>query len=214
MKRLFTIITLIVALFTGNSYDAAAQRLSNKELKEIEKESKKRCKQLKKEGWEPVALTITFERAMIKFNTYIAQDEENHIPLIGIAVGSNPKIGRENAMYSAIANYAARANAQVTGKLKSTMSSDMYGNSLQEIDRFGAEYESAVSARIGGLIKEHFTIMRETKTGAKEFNIYMSIDETEARKARKAAALEAQRRAKLETANLISEEFINQPVDR
>jgi hypothetical protein len=40
----------------------------------------------------------------------------NDLVLTGIAVGKNPKIGRENAMMNGITSYASRAKAQVVGR--------------------------------------------------------------------------------------------------
>lgn len=48
---------------------------------------------------------------------------------------------------NAITSYAGRAKAQVVGKMKSLVSSDASAVSEEEIDKFGAAYESAVNAK-------------------------------------------------------------------
>lgn len=104
------------------------------------------------------------------------------------------KIGRENAIMNGITSYASRAKAQVVGKMKGLMSSEASSTPEEEIDKFGAAYESGVNTKIAGLVKQHLVLVKENKDGSKEFNVYMSIDEAKAKKAREEAALAAKNR--------------------
>lgn len=215
MKKIIAIFAAFVMLIAGGMGTIEAQQLTKQQEKAIQKDSKKRAKELKKAGWEPLASTQTMEYALLKYRTYIESDEENRIPITGIALGQNNKIGRDNAMHSGIANYAARAKAQVVGKLKSVASADANRTSQEEIDRFGEAYESAVNTSLGSLAKEHFTLVRIPKKkegNVKEYNVFMSIDETAARKAREEAAREAQQQASLGNLTEMVEEFIGEPV--
>lgn len=197
---------LLLTMVFGASATVMAQS------KALQKDVKKRVKELKKEGWTMLGSTTTMDYAVLKYRTYIEGDEDNRIELIGIAVGSNPKIGRENAVMTGIANYAARAKAQVVGKVKSLMSSDASKVSDEEIDKFGAAYESGVNTKIAGLVKQHFVLVRD-KDGKKEFNAFMSIDETAAKKAREEAAKEARRKAAVEDLSEEVDKFIGEPVE-
>ena len=201
MKKLLTVFTLLLAFAAAPVAMAApdAEPLSKSQTKAIEKDAKKRCKELKKAGWEPLASTTTLEYAMIKYRTYIESDEDNRVPITGIAIGRSNKIGRENAIHSGVASYAQRAKAQVVGKVKSVMSSDSHNVSQEEIDKFGAAYEAGVNTKMSGLVKEHFALVRTAKDGSKEFNVFMSIDEAKARKAREDAAREAKEKSHLGT---------------
>ncbi|WP_347284710.1 hypothetical protein [Paramuribaculum intestinale] len=190
-----------------------SESLSKSQTKAIEKDAKKRCKELKKAGWEPLASTTTLEYAMIKYRTYIESDEDNRVPITGIAIGRSNKIGRENAIHSGVASYAQRAKAQVVGKVKSVMSSDSHNVSQEEIDKFGAAYEAGVNTKMSGLVKEHFALVRTAKDGSKEFNVFMSIDEAKARKAREDAAREAKEKSHLGTLSEMVDEFIGEPVE-
>lgn len=215
MKKLFSLLTAVMLLFcvgTSTVY-AEVHQLTKKEQKAIEKDSKKRSKELKKEGWRPIVSTSTLEYSLLKYRTYLAEDEENRIPVIGIALGKNNKIGRDNAMSAGISNYAVRAKAQVVGKLKAVMSSDTNNTSQEEIDRFGAAYESAVNLSIGNLMKEHFVLVREDKSGNKEYNVFMSLDETDAQKAREEAARVAKEQSGLDELSQMVDEFISEPVE-
>ena len=69
-----------------------------------------------------------------------------------------------------------------------------------------------MNTRIAGLVKEHFVLVRTAKDGSKEYNVFMSIDETAARKAREEAARKAKEQASLGELSEMVEEFIGEPV--
>lgn len=207
MKRKFMYLMLVLAVLFGGVASVSAQS------KALEKDVKKRVKELKKEGWKLQASTTTLDYAMLKYRMYLEEDEENRIPLTGIAEGKNLKIGRENAIMNGITSYAGRAKAQVVGKMKSLMSSDAAAASEEEIDKFGAAYETGVNAKISGLVKQHFVLIRDMDNGKKEFNVFMSIDETQAKKAREEAALEAKKKTALGDLSEQVKDFIGEPVE-
>lgn len=206
MKKSFMYLMLVFAVLFGAVASVSAQS------KALEKDVKKRAKELKKEGWKMQASTSTLDYALLKYRMYMEEDEENRIALTGIATGKNVKIGRENAIMNAITSYAGRAKAQVVGKMKSIISSDA-SLTGEEIDKFGAAYESAVNAKIGGLVKQHFVLVKDNGDGTKEFNVFLSLDESAAKKAREEAAQEAKRQAALSDLSEQVEEFIGEPVE-
>ncbi len=207
MKRSFAFFALVCAILFGCVATADAQS------KALKKDVKKRTKELKKEGWKPLASSSTLEYAFSKYRTYLEEDAENRIELVGIAIGKNVKIGRENAIMNGITSYASRAKAQVVGKMKSLLSSSATDAPEEEIDKFGAAYEAGVNTKIAGLVKQHLVLVKDNKDGSKEFNVYMSIDEAQAKKAREAAALEARKNAALGDLSQKVEEFIGEPVE-
>lgn len=206
MKKSFMYLMLVFAVLFGAVASVSAQS------KALEKDVKKRAKELKKEGWKMQASTSTLDYALLKYRMYMEEDEENRIALTGIATGKNVKVGRENAIMNAITSYAGRAKAQVVGKMKSIISSDA-SLTGEEIDKFGAAYESAVNAKIGGLVKQHFVLVKDNGDGTKEFNVFLSLDESAAKKAREEAAQEAKRQAALSDLSEQVEEFIGEPVE-
>ena len=113
MKQRIINLLLLAAMILCGSTMVSAQS------KALVKDIKKTTKEWKKAGWTMLASASTMDYALTKYRTYIEGDEENRISLIGIAIGSNPKIGRDNATMSAVSNYAMRAKAQVVGKAKS-----------------------------------------------------------------------------------------------
>lgn len=206
MKRSFMYLMLAFAVLLGGVATVSAQS------KALTKDVKKRVKELKKEGWTLQASASTLDYAMLKYRTYMEEDEENRIAITGLATAKNIKIGRESAIMNGITSYAGRAKAQVIGKMKSVLSGDESSGSSQEIDKFGAAYEAGVNAKLGGLVKQHFVLVRERNDGTKEFNVFMSLDESKARKAREEAAVEAAKKAALGTLSEQVKEFIGEPV--
>lgn len=206
MKKNFVYLIVALVTFMGGATTAGAQS------KELKKMIKKVVKEKKKDGWTMLAGSTTLDYAMTKYHTYLEEDAENRIAITGIAIGSNVKIGRENAIMNGISSYASRAKAQVVGKMKSLMSADASTAGEEEIDKFGAAYESGVNTKISGLVKQHFVLVKTLENGKKEFNVFMSIDETKAKKAREEAALEAKKKVALQDLSQQVEEFIGEPV--
>lgn len=85
MKRSFAFFALVCAILFGCAATAGAQS------KALKKDVKKRVKELTKEGWKPLASSSTLEYAFSKYRTYLEEDPENRIELIGIAIGKNVK---------------------------------------------------------------------------------------------------------------------------
>lgn len=207
MKRVIMLMTLIFAILFGGSVMVGAQS------KAVKKDVKKRTKQFEKDGWKLLASTTTLEYALTKYRTYIEEDEENRMEISGVAEGKNVKIGRASALMDGITSYSTRAAAQVVGKMKGLMSGDNSSISQEEIDKFGAAYQMSVNTKISGLVKQHFVLVREGKDGKKEFNVFMSLDETKAKQAREEAAREAKQKAAMENLSEEVEKFIGEPVE-
>ena len=176
-------MSLVCAILFGCAATAGAQS------KALKKDVKKRVKELTKEGWKPLASSSTLEYAFSKYRTYLEEDPENRIELVGIAIGKNVKIGRENAIMNGITSYASRAKAQVVGKMKGLMSSEASSTPEEEIDKFGAAYESGVNTKIAGLVKQHLVLVKETRTAARS-SMYICLSmRPKQKKAREEAAL-------------------------
>ena len=207
MKRsLFSYVVVAMALLFGCVASAGAQ------TKEAKKDAKKRVKELKKEGWKLMTSTYSMEYVILEYNSYMAEDPENRIALTGIAIGQNPKVGRDNATMNAVTNYAGRAASQVVGKMKSIAQSTASEVS-DEIDKFGEAYEIGVNTKITGIVKQHFILYRDLGDGTYEYNVYLSIDESQARQLREEAAQQAAEQAKLKSLSQEVEDFIGQPVE-
>lgn len=204
MKKSFMYFMLIFAVLFGGVATAGAQS------KALKKDIKKRVKELNKEGWKPLASSSTLEYAFTKHRTYLEEDPENRIELVGIAIGVNKKIGKESAILNGITSYASRAKAQVIGKMKSLMSSSAPD---EEIDKFGAAYEAGVKRRLPGLVRQSLILVKDNKDGSREFNVFMTIDETKAKKAREEAALEAKKQTALGTLSEQVEEFVGESIN-
>ena len=133
MKKSFMYLMLVFAVLFGAVASVGAQS------KALEKDVKKRVKELKKEGWTLQASASTLDYALLKYRMYLEEDEANRISLTGIATAKNVKVGRESAIMNAITSYAARAKANVVGKAKSIEGQNI-STQGEDLDKFAAAY--------------------------------------------------------------------------
>lgn len=201
-------IVMLIAAFISFGVTTTASAQTKALLKDV----KKTVKQKKKEKWEMLTATSTMDYAFAKYRTYMEEDEDNRIALDGIAIGKNPKIGRDNAVNNAITNYAIRVAANVKGKVKSIASSD--ASAQEEIDKFGQAFESSVNTKIAGLVKQHFVLRRPMANGQYEYNAFLSIDRKAIAEAAKLAAKEALDAFKLQSLSDQVADFIGDAVDQ
>lgn len=204
MKKLTTIIALVCMAFVINATAVQAQS------KQLKKDSKKEVKQLEKEGWQMLSGSGTLEYANLKFRTYV-EENPDVTAIYGLAEGANTKIGRNNAVLNGIADYATRASAQVSGKIKTLASADNNQDRVRELDKFAEAYQTSVNQKIYGVVKQHFVIYREAGN-KKMFRAYMTLDEKEAKRAREEAYMEARSKADLEDLSEQVRDFIDEPV--
>lgn len=190
-------------------------KLDKKALKKIEKEAKNKAKEFKKNKWELVASSSTMETELAKYFTYLEEDPENREEIVGIAEGQSPNIARDKARMNALTSYASRAAADVVGKMKSMGSIDGLSGESEEVDRFGQAYEIAVNRHMPEAIREWFMIRQPLANGkGYTYNLFITMDEKAARKARKEAADEARRKANFQDLSTQVDEFIGQPVQK
>ena len=168
MKRSFAFFALVCAILFGCAATAGAQS------KALKKDVKKRVKELTKEGWKPLASSSTLEYAFSKYRTYLEEDPENRIELVGIAIGKNVKIGRENAIMNGITSYASRAKAQVVGKMKGLMSSEASSTPEEEIDKLNETLQEENIDPVNNV--KQVTISLTLKAGTSEVKSYNNID--------------------------------------
>lgn len=94
----------------------------------------------------------------------------------------------------------------------------LISNKIHYFRNFRIQKYTFVTCRFNGnkkikSVKQHLVLVKENKDGSKEFNVYMSIDEAKAKKAREEAALAAKKQAALGVLSQQVEEFIGEPVE-
>jgi len=114
-QRIFNVLLAIALVFCGTSVAFA-------QSKALAKDVKKTCKEWKKAGWSLYATASTMEYALTKYRTYVEADPDNHLVITGLAVGKNPKIGRDNAMMNGILPTVAIMKEQGGGCILNTSS--------------------------------------------------------------------------------------------
>ena len=121
MKKKFCVFALVCAL-----YCSVVKWQLLVHSPKLEKDVQEKGERVDQRGWKPLASSSTLWVCFfqISYRTYLEEDPENRIELVGIAIGKKCKIGRENAIMNGITSYASRAKAQVVGKMKGLMSSE------------------------------------------------------------------------------------------
>lgn len=204
MKQLLRIVCIACLAVIGVNQVTFAQS------KALQKDAKKESKKWEKEGWTMLTGSGTMEYANLKFRT-LCEENDEVVPLYGLAEGSNVKIGTQNATFSALTDYASKASSQVVGKMKGLGMANNSEGEIDETDKFGAAYEVAVKKKIQGLVKTHFVLVK-SDNGRKMFRAYLSINESEARKAREKAAEEARVSVNMKSLSDDVKDFIGESV--
>lgn len=183
---------------------ASYAELSKKELKQVQSESKKRAKQLEKDGYAIMG-TTTLETALIKHNTLVA---EGATPQMGYGRSKSKNTGRQMCLSSAMNEYVSREMSQIKGRTVN----DAFGNEVdtandEEFARFYSAFERLSQGEIQGELQESFTVIKTLPDGSYDFQMYLTVDEDRASKAR----MRAMRNAAVESG--LSEGYAKQLSD-
>lgn len=198
---------------TLEAKDQPQEGLTKEQTKALNKEVKAIVKQKKKENWQMVGSSTTLDYALQKHLQYIMEDPD-HVELTGTAVAKNPKIGRANAIQSALAEYAARAQAQIVGNAQSEASGNTTDDMLVESDIFTQHYATAVNQKINGIVSVSFVLCKEQKDGnGSVYEAFLTYDEKQAKRARAEAAAEAMKQSGRDTLSKQLQEAIEKPVE-
>ena len=176
MKRSFAFFALVCAILFGCAATADAQS------KALKKDVKKRVKELTKEGWKPLA--EFFYAGVCFFQVpHVSGGRSGKPHRAGRYCHRQECKNRQRECHNE-RHYQLCFQSQSTGcrQDERLMSSEASSTPEEEIDKFGAAYESGVNTKIAGLVKQHLVLVKENKDGSKEFNVYMSIDEPKQRK--------------------------------
>lgn len=155
--------------------------------KALERESKEKMTEFKKEGWKVCGTSHSLEVALLTH--YEGLKKEGAKEVVGVASAFvSENIGKQAAFNSAINEYARKAQSFVRGRVIS----DMFNNAddvPEEFDKFYAAYESMVAKEIKGELEPSFSVIRSKGKNQKgqevfEMRTYCIVNEAEASKAR------------------------------
>lgn len=181
MKKIISMITLVIAMVLMAQPCDAQNKVLQKELK---KEYKKKIKEYNKEGWKIFASSRSLEVALLKHYEKLDELGDNGYEMTGYASNLKSKnVGRQVAINNACNIYAREAGSSVKGRVLSDMAHDG-NNEMAEFDKFYSAYESLVEKEIKGEMQESYCIIKENKDGSSDIQVFFIINEDAACKAR------------------------------
>ena len=173
---------------------AANAEISKKDAKAIKKEAKAKLKEYKKEKWKVFASSRTLDVCVERHYTNLLELGENGYEVVGVATNIKSKnIGKQMALNNACIQYAQQLGSDVKGRIVSDMGGDQssWGGSPEEMDQFYSAFERSVEQKIGNVMRESFSVIRDLGNGTFEINSHFIVNEDAAAKARKEALEEA-----------------------
>lgn len=179
------IMMLLVALCMTLGASAAVE-LTKQQQKQVNKETKTKLKEYKKEGWKIFGSSSTLEGALTRhYSNLVAMDEDGH-EVVGVAGNFKSKnIGHQQAVNNACVNYSNEAGSTLKGRVVSDMAANGSDEAAaEEFDHFYAAYERLVEKEIKNEMTESFSIIRDKGNGVYEMQTFFIVNESAASKAR------------------------------
>lgn len=172
----------------------ANAELDKNTKKKVEKMAKNKAKELEKNGYTIMG-SLPLKESLIKHYTALYSGATEQI---GTGHAKSKNNGRQMCLTFAMSEYATKALSQIKGRNVT----DSYGNEVDtendaEFARFYAAYERLTQKEIKGDLKESFTVMKQNPDGSYDFEMYMLLDEDQARAARQKALKAAAAESKL-----------------
>lgn len=182
MKKIMMLL-VAVCMMLGAS---AAEPLTKQQQKQIQKETKAKLKEYKKENWKIFGSSRTLEGALTTHLTKLTEMGDDASEVVGAASNFKSKnIGHQQAVNNACVNYSNEAGSTLKGRVVSDMAANGSDESAaEEFDHFYGAYERLVEKEIKNEMKESFSIIRELGNGVFEMQTFFIVNESAASKAR------------------------------
>lgn len=183
----------------------AQAELSQKQIKNIEKEANKMAKELKKDGFSVIG-SQRLETALVKHYTLLEEGAKDQST---IANAKNKNIGKRACLSQALSEYATKERSLLEGESVDELKADMLDLDSSEFQKFNSTFYTKSQAEIQGEIQESCTICKQLPDGSFEFRMFCTVDPEKAAKARRRAIRNAALEAGYsdEVANKLSDHF-------
>ena len=178
MKKIMIIILSLVFLVPTQLY------AQNKQLEKArKKQAKEKIKEIKKDKWKIFGTTRTLEVSLLEHYDKLNKGGADIYEMIGTADNFKSKnIGRQVCLNNVCNEYAMKAGSKVKGLIISDAHFDAIKDA--EFDKFYAAYKTNVEKELKGEIQESFSVIKENKDGTCSMQIFYTIDESQAHRAR------------------------------
>jgi hypothetical protein len=169
--RLILVILLLGTAFSGISSTC----LAGNKNKDVMKECKKICKQMKAEGWQVYGKAQSLEDALVSYYQSIADSKDDVEMLIGRGVANDAKMAMSKAQHNLKSQYASMLKATVSGDVNMKIENDATDSEVKSNVDFDSTYEQNVNQRIGKL-KPNLILCRQNASGKTEIQLYLIVN--------------------------------------
>ena len=179
MKKLMMMLLAVCMMVTT----AQAQGLTKEQAKAVNKEVKKKLKELKKGGYEIFGSSRTLEAVLTKHYTTLETEGDKVIEIVGYSTAKSANLAASAAQNSAANRYATTAGQLVKGRVLSDgalNSADL----AEEFDKFYAAFEGKVQQEIRGELRPSFSVKHSNPDGTISVESYFIVNEDAASRAR------------------------------
>lgn len=203
MKKIIFLLLALCLAMPATTY----AELSKKEVKQCEKDAKKRTKELEKEGWKSMS-SLPLESAITKH--IMAMADKGLQEQQGVSTKTRSKNnGRQLALNSAMTQYSQKMSTDLVGKVMNNLEAGLVPEA--EMEQFSGAFLGETQKQIRGELKESYSMIKDLGDGTYEIQIYYLIDPEAATNAG-ARALEKtieEQRLSAELAKVIRDSFKN-----
>lgn len=172
MKKLLycKFLLAIILLSAINSSICFAE----KKNKDIQKECKKMCKQLKSEGWVVYGSTLSLEDALQNYYKELENAGSEAQTVISKSEAKNTNLAMSKAKHHLKVQYASMTESNVSGETNVQVTNEASDTTIKSNIKFDSTYESSVNQRVQTL-KPDLILTRTKDNGNIEIQMYLIV---------------------------------------
>ena len=173
MRKLavFKVIIATILLIVGNTSACFA----GSKTKDIQKECKKICKQLKSEGWYVYGKTTSLDNALLNYYKELESVKSEAQTLIGRSEAKNINMAISKAKHNLKVQYASLLESKISGEVNINMTNEVYDSIAKSNIKFDSTYESSVNKKIQ-TFKPNLILTRTKENGNIEIQMYLIVE--------------------------------------
>ncbi len=156
MKKLCSLVMMLSMLMAVTHIEVKAQGngfLSNKDLKEIEKDAKNMAKQKEKEGWKVFSGALPIVRQLeesYKLQRMKQDGEQMYIVRTGTAVGQNFSVAKLQAIENAKIEIASSLESDYVGEMINELGNNEYSiEDAASVSEFSSATSNNIAKQLG-----------------------------------------------------------------
>ena len=142
--------------------------------KDIMKECKKVCKQMKAEGWEVYGQKVSLEDALVNYYQMVADGNGEVETIIGKGEANSSNQAMTKAMHHLKVQYASMQKSNVSSEVNVKMTNDVSNSGAKSNVEFDSTFEQNVNQKVG-TFKPDMILSRKKGDGKTEIQVYLIV---------------------------------------